>query len=78
MLELGGKAAMIVLADANFETASSAAVWGGMMNCGQACVSVERIYVERPVAQQFSALCAEKAAKLRSGPPSDPAATSDQ
>jgi acyl-CoA reductase-like NAD-dependent aldehyde dehydrogenase len=71
VLELGGKDAMIVLADANLEMASSAAVWGGMMNCGQACVSVERIYVEQPVAQKFSELCAEKAAKLRTGPPSD-------
>ena len=71
VLELGGKAAMIVLADANLETASSAAVWGGMMNCGQACVSVERIYVEQPVAQKFSGLCAKKAGKLLIGPPSD-------
>jgi acyl-CoA reductase-like NAD-dependent aldehyde dehydrogenase len=71
VLELGGKAAMIVLADANLETASSAAVWGGMMNCGQACVSVERIYVEHRVALRFSELCAEKAGKLRIGPPSD-------
>ena len=71
VLELGGKAAMIVLADANLEMASSAAVWGGMMNCGQACVSVERIYVEQPVAQKFSELCAQKAGKLRLGPPSD-------
>ncbi|MGA8230024.1 MAG: aldehyde dehydrogenase family protein [Candidatus Acidiferrales bacterium] len=72
VLELGGKDAMIVLADANLEMASSAAVWGGMMNCGQACVSVERIYVEQPVAQRFAELCAEKAGKLRTGPPSDP------
>lgn len=71
VLELGGKDAMIVLADANLESASSAAVWGGMMNCGQACVSVERIYVEQPAAQRFSELCAQKAAKLRVGPPSD-------
>jgi acyl-CoA reductase-like NAD-dependent aldehyde dehydrogenase len=71
VLELGGKAAMIVLADANLEMASSAAVWGGMMNCGQACISVERIYVEQPVAQKFSELCAQKAGKLRLGPPSD-------
>jgi succinate-semialdehyde dehydrogenase/glutarate-semialdehyde dehydrogenase len=71
VLELGGNDAMIVLADANLETASSAAVWGGMMNCGQACVSVERIYVEQPVAQKFADLCAEKAGRLRVGPPSD-------
>jgi acyl-CoA reductase-like NAD-dependent aldehyde dehydrogenase len=72
MLELGGKDAMIVLADANLETASSAAVWGGFTNCGQACLSVERIYVEESVAERFIHLCVEKTKKLRLGPPSEP------
>ena len=71
MLELGGKDAMIVLADADLEVASSAAVWGGFTNCGQACLSVERIYVEQPVAERFSQLCVEKTKKLRLGTPSD-------
>jgi succinate-semialdehyde dehydrogenase/glutarate-semialdehyde dehydrogenase len=62
---------MIVLADANLETASSAAVWGGFTNCGQACLSVERIYVEQDVAEQFIQLCVEKTKKLRLGPASD-------
>ena len=53
VLELGGKDAMIVLADADLEIASSAAVWGGFTNCGQACLSVERIYVEQPAAERF-------------------------
>jgi succinate-semialdehyde dehydrogenase/glutarate-semialdehyde dehydrogenase len=48
VLELGGKDPMIVLADADLEIASSAAVWGSFTNCGQACLSVERIYVEPP------------------------------
>jgi len=72
VLELGGKDAMIVLADANLETASSAAVWGGFTNCGQACLSVERIYVEQSIAEQFIRLCVEKTRKLRVGPASDP------
>jgi succinate-semialdehyde dehydrogenase/glutarate-semialdehyde dehydrogenase len=72
VLELGGKDAMIVLADANLETASSAAVWAGFTNCGQACLSVERIYVEQDVAEQFIQLCVEKTRELRLGPPSDP------
>ena len=72
VLELGGKDAMIVLSDANVETASSAAVWGGFTNCGQACLSVERIYVEQPIAQRFINLCVEKTRKLRVGPASDP------
>jgi acyl-CoA reductase-like NAD-dependent aldehyde dehydrogenase len=70
-LELGGKDAMLVLADADLEIASSAAVWGGFMNCGQTCISVERIYVEEPIAQPFIERCVEKAGKLRLGPPSD-------
>jgi acyl-CoA reductase-like NAD-dependent aldehyde dehydrogenase len=67
VLELGGKDAMIVLADADLETASSAAVWGGFTNCGQACLSVERIYVERGVAERFIGFCVEKAKRLRVG-----------
>src|SRR5439155_13167562 len=42
VLELGGKDAMVVLADADLEVASSAAVWGSYTNCGQVCLSVER------------------------------------
>ena len=67
VLELGGKDAMIVLADADLDVASSAAVWGGFTNCGQACLSVERIYVEQPVAEKFVQLCVEKTKKLRLG-----------
>src|SRR5579863_1025410 len=71
VLELGGKDAMIVLADANLDVAASAAVWGSYTNCGQACLSVERIYVEQSVAERFTNLCAEKTKKLRVGPASD-------
>jgi succinate-semialdehyde dehydrogenase/glutarate-semialdehyde dehydrogenase len=67
VLELGGKDPMIVLADANLEIASSAAVWGGFMNCGETCISVERIYVEQPVAEKFTELCVAKTRKLRVG-----------
>jgi acyl-CoA reductase-like NAD-dependent aldehyde dehydrogenase len=72
VLELGGKDAMIVLADADLDIASSAAVWGGFTNCGQACLSVERIYVEQAIAERFTQLCVEKTKKLRIGPASDP------
>ena len=72
VLELGGKDAMIVLADADLEIASSAAVWGGFMNCGETCISVERIYVEQPAAEHFTQLCVEKTKKLRVGPATDP------
>jgi succinate-semialdehyde dehydrogenase/glutarate-semialdehyde dehydrogenase len=71
VLELGGKDAMIVLADANLEVASSAAVWGSYTNCGQVCLSVERLFVEQASAEEFIALCVEKTKKLRIGPGSD-------
>lgn len=71
VLELGGKDAMIVLADADLDVASSAAVWGGFMNCGETCISVERIYVEKTAAEGFIALCVEKTKKLRVGPSTD-------
>src|SRR5258707_176506 len=73
VLELGGKDAMIVLADADLEVASSAAVWGSYTNCGQVCLSVERLFVEQTAAEKFMALCVEKTKKLRIGPGSDPA-----
>ena len=52
-LELGGKDPMIVLKDADMERAAGACVWGALMNCGQTCTSVERVYVERPIYQPF-------------------------
>ncbi len=71
VLELGGKDAMIVLADANIDKASSAAIWGGFTNCGQACLSVERVYVEEAVAERFISLCVEKTKNLRVGSNAD-------
>jgi len=72
VLELGGKDAMIVLADAGLEAASGAAVWGSYTNCGQVCLSVERLFVEESVAEKFTTLCVEKTKKLRLGPGSEP------
>ena len=72
VLELGGKDAMLVLADADLEMASSAAVWGSYSNCGQVCLSVERLFVEEAVSEAFIARCVEKTKKLRVGPGSDP------
>ena len=72
VLELGGKDAMLVLADADLEAASSAAVWGAFTNCGQACLSVERIYVEQEIAESFTERCVAKTRLLRLGPGSDP------
>jgi len=73
VLELGGKDAMIVLADADLEVASSAAVWGSYTNCGQVCLSVERLFVEQAAAKKFIELCVEKTKKLHIGPGNNPA-----
>ncbi|HKM65689.1 MAG TPA: aldehyde dehydrogenase family protein [Candidatus Acidoferrum sp.] len=72
VLELGGKDAMLVLADADIEVASSAAVWGSYTNCGQVCLSVERLFVEESISEAFIQKCVEKTKKLRLGPGSDP------
>jgi len=72
VLELGGKDAMLVLADANLDVAASAAVWGSYTNCGQVCLSVERLFVEQSVSEEFAARCVAKTKKLRLGPGSAP------
>jgi succinate-semialdehyde dehydrogenase/glutarate-semialdehyde dehydrogenase len=72
VLELGGKDAMLVLDDANVEVASSAAVWGSMMNAGQTCLSVERCYVSRRIFSSFVAACIEKTLRLKIGNGADP------
>jgi acyl-CoA reductase-like NAD-dependent aldehyde dehydrogenase len=66
-LELGGKDATIVCADADLERAVGAVVWGGFTNAGQVCVSVERVYVEAPVYDAFVAKVVERASRLRYG-----------
>ena len=69
-LELGGKDPMIVLSDADIDRAANAAAWGGMFNSGQTCMSVERIYVEEPVYDEFVAKLAKEVGSLRQGPDS--------
>jgi succinate-semialdehyde dehydrogenase/glutarate-semialdehyde dehydrogenase len=72
VLELGGKDAMLVLDDADVDVASSAAVWGAMMNAGQTCLSVERCYVHRSLYDQFVASCTRKMQQLKVGIGTDP------
>jgi acyl-CoA reductase-like NAD-dependent aldehyde dehydrogenase len=71
-LELGGKDPMIVLSDADLDRAANAAVFYSMQNGGQTCISVERVYVEEPVYDEFVAKVGEKARKLRQGRPAGP------
>lgn len=68
-LELGGKDPMIVLADADLERAANAALFWSMQNTGQTCISVERVYVEEPIHDQFVSMVTEKARELRQGVP---------
>lgn len=70
-LELGGKDPMIVLKDADLERAAGACVWGALMNAGQVCTSIERVYVEAPVYQQFVDKVVEKVRAIRQGPSGD-------
>jgi len=66
-LELGGKDAAIVLADADIERAANGLVWGAFMNAGQSCSAVERVYVEESVAARFRELVVAKTAALVPG-----------
>ena len=71
-LELGGKDPMIVLSDADLERAANHAVFYSMFNGGQTCISIERVYVEEPVYDEFVAKVTEKARDLRQGRPGGP------
>lgn len=64
-LELGGKDPMIVFNDSNLIRAAKAAVYGGFANTGQLCVSVERLYVQEDVAEEFIELIKKEAGKIR-------------
>jgi acyl-CoA reductase-like NAD-dependent aldehyde dehydrogenase len=69
LLELGGKAPLIVLDDADLDQAVDAAAFGAFMNQGQICMSTERIIVDEKVADAFVAKLAAKASKLPAGDP---------
>ena len=69
VLELGGKDAQIVLADANLPNAISGCLWGGFANAGQTCSGIERVYVMREVADRFVTGVVEGARALTVGDP---------
>jgi acyl-CoA reductase-like NAD-dependent aldehyde dehydrogenase len=71
-LELGGKDPMIVLSDADLERAANFATYYSMQNAGQTCISIERVYVEEPVYDEFVAKVSEKVRELRVGKPDGP------
>ena len=69
LLELGGKAPLIVLEDADLDEAVKAAAFGAFMNQGQICMSTERIIVVDAVADAFAAKFKAKAASMAVGDP---------
>jgi len=72
VLELGGNSELIVMDDADLDKAAELAVAGGTKNSGQRCTAVKRVLCHESVADEFAALVAEKAAKLKYGDPMDP------
>lgn len=72
ILELGSNSGNLISATADLEHAASASTVGGFAYAGQVCISVQRIYVQRPVWERFIALFLEKVQALKMGDPLDP------
>ena len=70
-LELGGKNPGIVFADCSFDAAVAGIARATFLNTGQICLGTERVYVERPIFDQFVAALKQKAELLKPGHPSD-------
>ncbi|WP_181725523.1 succinic semialdehyde dehydrogenase [Nocardia gipuzkoensis] len=66
-LELGGKNAMVILADADIDRAADGAVAACFPSAGQLCVSIERLYVAEEIRDEFVAAFVERTRKLRLG-----------
>ncbi len=71
VLELGGHNPLIVLADADLDYAVNASIFGAFLHQGQICMSSRRIFVERPVADEFTGRLAAKAKTLKAGDPNE-------
>jgi acyl-CoA reductase-like NAD-dependent aldehyde dehydrogenase len=71
VLELGGKAPVIVLEDANIEDAVEAVVFGALSNAGQICMSTERVYVHKSIADTFKSKLLERVKSLKVGNPQE-------
>ena len=67
VLELGGKDPAIVCRDADLDRAARGIAWAAFMNAGQTCASVERVYVERPVAEAFLEKVLAEARRVHDG-----------
>lgn len=69
VLELGGKAPLVILDDADIDAAVNAAVFGAFANSGQICMSTERIVVDESIADEFVAKLRARASSLPLGDP---------
>ncbi|WP_256749979.1 aldehyde dehydrogenase [Mesorhizobium sp. Mes31] len=69
LLELGGKAPLLVLDDADIDAAVNAATFGAFMHQGQICMSTERLIVDEKIADEFVSKLAARASKLPAGDP---------
>jgi acyl-CoA reductase-like NAD-dependent aldehyde dehydrogenase len=65
VLELGGKDPAVVCRDADLDRAAQGIVFAAFLNAGQTCAAVERVYVEKPVADAFLAKVVEETRKVR-------------
>jgi 5-carboxymethyl-2-hydroxymuconic-semialdehyde dehydrogenase len=72
-MELGGKSPCVVFADADLERAIDSALFGVFSLNGERCTAGSRVLAERPVYDAFVAQLAQRAGRIRVGPPSDPA-----
>ncbi|MDP4501664.1 aldehyde dehydrogenase family protein [Nonomuraea turcica] len=73
VLQLSGQNPLIVAGDADLEYAVNAATYGAFVHQGQVCMCARRIYVERPLAEEFAERFAARVAALPTGDPADPA-----
>jgi len=69
VLELGGKDAAVVAADADLDRTAAGLVWGAFVNAGQTCGSVERVYVVKDVADELLSKIVARTKMLRLGDP---------
>jgi acyl-CoA reductase-like NAD-dependent aldehyde dehydrogenase len=70
-LELGGKDPMVVFEDVHIDRAVKGAVWGAFTNTGQSCTSVERLYVQETIYEQFKARLVEETNMIKIGVDTD-------
>jgi len=71
ILELGGKDPMIILKDANQRRALESALFGGLSNAGQACISVEQVFVEDTIFDEFTEKISHKIKSMSAGDNAD-------